>query len=62
MDTDAHAWCETERRYPRDLRLRRNKFRVKHRPAGKEARWERFEDGRWVEYGEVEALALCGVK
>lgn len=47
---------ETTARCTGDLRLRLHGFRIKHRPPGKPAVWERqIEPGKWVDYTEVRA-------
>ena len=47
---------ETTTRCGGDLRLRLHGFRIKHRPPGKPAVWERqSESGKWVECSEARA-------
>ena len=44
---------ETTTRCDDDMRLRLHEFRIKHRPQGRPAIWERRNDtGQWVEYSE----------
>jgi hypothetical protein len=52
----ATSWAEKRNRFPKDELLRRSGFRLKARPEGREAIWERIADRQ--EFAESVALAF----
>jgi hypothetical protein len=55
-----HAFQEYRVFHPNDQRLRAHRFRIKFRPSSGPAIWERFEEGKWREYTEAQAVAVYG--